>query len=266
MKSALIGHTGFVGGNLLRQRAFDDLYNSKNIESIAGRSYDLIICAGAPAEKWKANQNPEADRQVIDRLIAALRQVEVKRFILISTVDVYPQPVDVDEASAVDWSQASAYGRHRRLLEEFAVGRFSALLARLPGLFGKGLKKNIIYDFLHGNQVDKIHADAHFQFYGLDSLWADLQTATGAGLSVLNVATEPVSVAQVAQDAFGRTFENRPAGLAAARYDFHSQHAALFGGRGPYLQSKETVLEKMKKFVESERRGGSAPAQPVTLG
>ena len=33
---ALIGHTGFVGSNLARQGAFDALYNSSNIESIAG--------------------------------------------------------------------------------------------------------------------------------------------------------------------------------------------------------------------------------------
>ena len=36
--SALIGYTGFVGSNLLRQRAFDATFNSKNIEQISGRS------------------------------------------------------------------------------------------------------------------------------------------------------------------------------------------------------------------------------------
>ena len=49
MKTALIGSTGFVGGNLQRQAAFDDGYHSRNIESLAGKSYDLIVCAGAPA-------------------------------------------------------------------------------------------------------------------------------------------------------------------------------------------------------------------------
>ena len=32
MNDALIGYTGFVGGNLQNQRRFDFLYNSKNIE------------------------------------------------------------------------------------------------------------------------------------------------------------------------------------------------------------------------------------------
>ena len=52
MQSALLGHTGFVGGTLLRQHRFDDLYNSSNIEQLAGKSYDLVACAAAPGVKW----------------------------------------------------------------------------------------------------------------------------------------------------------------------------------------------------------------------
>lgn len=253
MKSALIGHTGFVGGNLLRQRPFDDLYNSKNIETIAGRAYDLIICAGAPAEKWKANQNPEADRATIDKLTSALAGVKARQFMLISTVDVYPTPIDVDEDSLPDWTKGSAYGRHRRLLEEFVVARFPTLIARLPGLFGTGLKKNIIYDFLHGNQVDNVHADARFQFYGLHYLWEDLQKAQYARLAIWNAATAPVSVADVARDGFGMDFQNRPAGTPPARYDMGTRYAALWGKSGRYLQDKKSVLEEIRQFVKEEK-------------
>jgi nucleoside-diphosphate-sugar epimerase len=253
MNSALIGHSGFVGGNLLRQRSFDDLYNSKNIESIAGRAYDLVVCAGMPAEKWKANQNPEADRAAVERLMNALRQVKAQQMILISTVDVYPVPIDVDEDSRPDWTLASAYGRHRRALEEFLLQRFAALVARLPGLFGAGLKKNIIYDLLRGNQLDKIHADARFQFYGLDHLWADLAKAQAARVAVCNMATEPVSVEEVAREAFGIDFQNRPEGALPARYDVRSQHAALFGGGNGYLKTKAQVMAEMKDFVNKEK-------------
>jgi hypothetical protein len=68
MKSALVGHTGFVGGTLLRQRSFDDLYNSRNVEALAGKTYDLVACAAAPGVKWKANQEPEQDLASIRRL------------------------------------------------------------------------------------------------------------------------------------------------------------------------------------------------------
>ena len=37
MRTALIGHTGFIGSNLARQFAFDECYNSKSIGGIRGR-------------------------------------------------------------------------------------------------------------------------------------------------------------------------------------------------------------------------------------
>jgi hypothetical protein len=37
MATALIGYTGFIGSNLARQFDFDDFYNSKNIDDIAGK-------------------------------------------------------------------------------------------------------------------------------------------------------------------------------------------------------------------------------------
>ncbi len=38
---ALIGHTGFVGSNLLKQAEFDRCYNSKNIEEIVDEQFEF---------------------------------------------------------------------------------------------------------------------------------------------------------------------------------------------------------------------------------
>ena len=51
MKIALIGYTGFVGSNLLSQYDFTDRYNSKNIQDIHGKDYDLCLCAGVRADR-----------------------------------------------------------------------------------------------------------------------------------------------------------------------------------------------------------------------
>ena len=94
-----IGYTGYVGTNLLRQRLFDNLYNSKNIEDMCGESFELIVCAGIPAAKWVANNDPRSDWQNIQRLIDNLAQVTTANFILISTIDVYPLLLGVDETT-----------------------------------------------------------------------------------------------------------------------------------------------------------------------
>src|ERR1035438_6640114 len=102
MASALIGHTGFVGGTLLRQRGFDDLYRSVNIGEIAGKEYDLLICAGAPAAKWKANKEPEEDRRNLLSLMEALGKTRARTAILISTIDVYASPAGGYEDTPID--------------------------------------------------------------------------------------------------------------------------------------------------------------------
>lgn len=248
----MIGHTGFVGSNLAHQHEFDDFYNSKNIEEIAGRSYDFLVCSGAPAEKWKANQDPEADLRGIDRLWSALRQVAVSKLVLISTVDVYSRPIDVDEDVDPGDDPATAYGRHRYELERRAADQFDTLVVRLPGLFGPGIKKNVVYDFLNGNGLDKIDARGVFQFYGLQSLWRDVETALGAGLTLVNFATEPTSVCQVAREAFGIAFTNAPA-VDPPRYDFRTKHDRVFGGMGGYIRNQEQVLSELRAFVASQR-------------
>jgi nucleoside-diphosphate-sugar epimerase len=250
--AALVGYSGFVGGNLLAQRSFDARFNSSNIEEIAGRSFEVIVCAGAPAEKWKANAEPERDLANIERLASALAGANTRRMILISTVDVFGRPVGVDEQSPVATDGLHAYGRHRRLLEERLASRFETTVVRLPGLYGPGLKKNIIFDFLHHNDVHKVDSRGVFQFYDVSRLWRDVETAMAHGLLLVHLPTEPVSVADIARVAFGIEFDNRVV-AEPARYDVRTRHAALFGGTGPYIASTTQTLDGIAAFVARER-------------
>lgn len=252
MPDALIGHTGFVGGNLLAQRPFDEVYHSKTIESIRGKEFDLLVISGMPAAKWLANKDTEADRAVLDRLSGCLADVRAGRVVVISTVDVYPTPVSVDERTAIDPALQQPYGRHRLMLEQFAVRHFPAVtILRLPALFGPGLKKNAIYDLIHNNQVEKIHSEGRFQFYPLIRLHSDLQRALHDGFPLVNLATEPVTMREIARTAFGRDFRNDP-GTPPPSYDTRTIHAERFGGAGGYLLSANEVLGELKRFVAEE--------------
>jgi hypothetical protein len=255
MADALIGHTGFVGGNLARQHVFDACFNSKNIADINGGVFDLLVCSGMPAAKYLANQRPWEDRATLDRLLSCLRRSDAAQVVIISTVDVYPQPVNVDEDATIDPSAQQPYGKHRYLLEQAARTHFPrVLIVRLPGLFGPGLKKNAIYDLLHGNMLDKIDASGVFQFYNLDHLWDDIQKALSLNLDVLNIATEPFSVRDMAKEAFDLEFTNRLGG-PAPRYDFRSKHAGAWGGRDGYLYDRAQVTKELQEFVAREKAG-----------
>jgi nucleoside-diphosphate-sugar epimerase len=253
MKNALIGYTGFVGGNLHRQLAFQDVYNSSTIEDIKGKEYDTIYCAGVSAQKWLANQQPEQDWAAIQKLIDCINQVQVKHFVLISTVDVYPNPIDVNEDTLISTEALHAYGKNRLKLERFVQDRFKHTIVRLPGLFGQGLKKNVIYDFIHNNCLDMIHQGGSFQFYNLDYLAADIEKVIENNIQLINFATAPVSVNDLVDNVFKNGFINtKPA--PAPRYDFKSKWADLWGNQ-EYLYTRGEVLADIDQFVKTYTAG-----------
>ena len=252
MNSALIGHSGFVGSSLLRQRPFEHLYRSVDIGNIDGGEFDTVVCAGAPAQKWIANREPEADRANLESLIGHLSTVRCKRFVLISTVDVFLDSRGVDEDTVVDEGGLHAYGRHRRILERFVEDHFpDRLIVRLPGLVGPGLRKNVIFDFLNDNNLHSIDSRGVFQFYPTVNLWFDIELALRERLRLVHLTAAPISVAEVARQGFGREFTQTLSGSPAA-YDMQSRHAGLFGGVGRYQYGIRETLQAIRAYAQSE--------------
>lgn len=146
----LVGHTGFVGGALLRQNHFAANFNSRNISDIAGQSFGTVVCAAAPGSMLEANRSPDRDRAQIDSLIGHLSSIKAERFVLISSIAVLADFAGGDDEATQAFQHTLAYGRHRRLLEAFVEDRFQqSLIVRLPALFGRGLRKNFIFDLMN---------------------------------------------------------------------------------------------------------------------
>mgnify|MGYP002780738210 FL=1 len=252
---ALIGHSGFVGSTLARQRRFDAVFRSTDIDSIAGRHFDTVICAGISATKWLANREPEADLAAIDRLRHALDAVECRRFVLVSTVDVFARPIGVDENDPPDATEP--YGRHRLDVEHWARERFPTTVVRLPGLVGPGLKKNALYDLAHGHRIEQLDPRAVFQFYPMVNLWADLQVVLDAGLDLVHLTAEPLALDEIARTAFGRELSVVESATMsdAPRYDLRSRHANLFGGRNGYVYSARESIMAIRAYAQSVATG-----------
>lgn len=253
MNNALIGFSGFVGSTLLKQAHFSHLYRSTNIHEIENREFNVVVCAGAHAQKWIANHDPIDDRKKIYTLIDHLRTIKCKTFILISTVDVFKEPIGVDESSPVEEAGLHAYGLHRRFLEKFVEQHFSNyLIVRLPGLVGPGLRKNVIFDFLNNNNLHAIESRGVFQFYPMVNLWFDIEKALEARLSTIHLTAEPISVSDVSLQGFGKPFtqtlENPP-----VRYDMQTLHAQIFGSPAEqYQYGVRETIESIRAYAQSE--------------
>lgn len=251
MKNALVGYTGFVGGNLHQQNKFESLYNSKNFQEMKGESYDELVCAGISAVKWLANKEPEKDWSRIKELQDVLESVEAKRFILISTIDVYPIIQNKDETFDCHSIENHPYGTHRLAFEDFCKEHFKeCFIVRLPGLFGNGLKKNVFYDLLNDNCLEIINIASSFQYYDLGNLWSDIQRVITSKIKLVNLFTEPIASKDIIQNFFpGKKVGQKP--IPEYHYDLHTQHSNLWGKDGFYVYSKDEVLEQMSKFINS---------------
>ena len=149
---ALVGYTGFVGSNIYEgsNGNIDKVYNSKNIEEAFGTNPELLIYAGLRAEKYLANNAPEKDMALIEQAEENITQINPKKLVLISTIDVFKNPVDVDETASMETENLHPYGYNRYQLELWVRERYpDALIIRLPGLFGVNIKKNFIYDYIN---------------------------------------------------------------------------------------------------------------------
>lgn len=252
-RKGLIGYTGFIGGILHRSTDFDAVYNSSTIADIRGQSFEVLICAAPQAKKWWANQNPQLDRAMIEKLQADLELAKAERFVLISSVDVFPRPQDVDETFDCASIENHPYGRHRLQLEQFVTSRFpSSTIIRLPGLFGPDLKKNVIFDMLNQNRLEQINPHSEFQWYDLTRLWSDIQTINSQAIPLMVMATEPIATQEI-QSYFFADLSIGSDPSPAVHYNVRTRYGETLGGTHGYVMDRQQILSRMERFIQIYR-------------
>jgi hypothetical protein len=244
--TCIIGYTGFVGFNLCQQIEFDDYYNSKNINDIKNKSYATIVCCGIDAKKWIANKDPENDLIKVSSLIDVLKTVKCDRFIHISTIDVYGDVSSgLNESHPV--TSCHPYGDNRLYAEmEFKKIFTNIIIVRLPGLFGYGLKKNIVYDLIN-NRCESINLNSKFQWYYLGDLWNDIQRIICLNGKVVNLFTEPISNKEIF-DIFSKYSTYTPSTIETNTIDYN---CTTIYSHTKYWACKEYILRKLDNYIKT---------------
>jgi hypothetical protein len=83
------------------------------------------------------------------------------------------------------------------------------------------------------------------------NLWHDIQTSLAAGLKLVHLTAEPITVAELSRAGFGKPFEQATVAQPAS-YDFRTVHAELFGAAGPYQYSKRETIQAVRAYAQSE--------------
>ena len=90
---------------------------------------------------------------------------------------------------------------------------------------------------------------SQYQFYNLGYLWQHIQVALRHNLHILNPATEPVTIAELAAHIMGKALVNEIRDDYPVQ-DYRCKHAQLFGGTNGYIFDKAFVMDDIKNFVK----------------
>ena len=255
----IIGHRGFIGSFLHFMYPRARVFSSETISEMGKYTFQLVFCAAPGAEKYKALQSPETDWKQTTRLMSDLKTVNTDRFVLLSTIDVFSR--EQAESSLTTESTPPhpdhPYGQHRYQLEVFVRQRWpEAMIIRLPGLFGMGLKKNEIYDEIQvqlGRSVRGPDRNRQTQYYHLHWLAADLKKILFQHVPVVHLFTEPVQSRDWRE--IKEVKEKEEKEQKDTNYNVSSNVYKL--------RTKEVVCREIKKFI---RDCTSAAIQVSDLG
>lgn len=242
---AIVGANGFVGSNLKRIFPESVVLSRSDLHEGCTTTFSTVFIAAPAADKWRINQNPLSDRENVQTLVRGLIRLKTHRFVLFSTIDVYSSHNESNEESKC--LDSISYGGNRYFLESLLGDRTEYLLVRrLGGLFGPGLKKNLIYDALNNRfeQLKKYHPESTYQYMSVEtSIHLSLSDSL-ANVKIVNVVGEPITAKQL----LGGRENYLSFDAARVSYNVKSNH----GSNGPYFMSAESVLESVNEYYEAQ--------------
>lgn len=247
-----MGETGLIGTSLQDQTKFNYCFSSKNIHTIEKYLEDgcEIWLSCLPATKWQVNKNLEEDIYNMQYIIKLLRRTKFSTIVLFSTIDVYEDSPKGSNETYHPTLNKFSYGSNRRFFE-LMVKDFldydNLKIIRLPALFGKHIKKNIVYDLLNNNLVDQIKSTSCYQWYDLKDLYTDVIKRLDSDYIYHNLFPEPIQT-QAIIDLFPEYKDIVDKKTTGVYYNYNT--IATDTG---YLYNSELSLTKLKEFINETR-------------
>jgi len=157
--TAVIGSKGFIGSNLVgalkvKNISVFEIQRKTLLDDVLKYSFGTVFFCAGNSKTFISKSDPlRCLRKNIFDLYSYLTKLDFAKFVYISSVIVYPQTgCPRTEDLPIDISGLSIYGAHKYLAERY-VKEFakSWLIVRPTGFFGKGLKKNLLFDLRNDN-------------------------------------------------------------------------------------------------------------------
>jgi nucleoside-diphosphate-sugar epimerase len=158
----ILGGKGLLGSALTRYCELTGrtvtVIERGNYADLKGRSCQIFVNANGNSRKPLAASDPLGEFDASVRSVrASLADFRFQHYVHLSSCDVYPDctsPASTNEEQFPDPASQSTYGFHKFMAEQCV--RHAAkdwLIFRLGGFIGPGLKKNAIFDIIHGGPL-----------------------------------------------------------------------------------------------------------------
>jgi hypothetical protein len=249
----LVGNTGLIGTTLKDSISFDYEFNSSNINDLVSLKIDDdtdVYLSCLSAEKWKVNKDPQSDLNNVLKIIEILSTKRFRNIILYSTIDVYEGAPEYSDENIAPKIPGLSYGSNRYLFELLVKSNLTyskLLIIRLPALFGKYIKKNILFDLLNNNQIEKIKIKSQYQWYNLNNLVTDSNSLLQNSLFenryfCINLFSEPIETSKIVEF-FNKTklVDNKNEGTF---YNYRTKYAPT-----GYIKSSVDILNDIHDFI-----------------
>lgn len=252
----VIGGAGFVGSAFARAAGARGVEHAvvepDNYARHMGRACRILINANGSSRKLLAEKSPLEDFDLNVRSVrATLADFRCDLYVHISSCDVYPDcstPAATREEEAPAVERQSPYGFHKYLAEQCVRhGAQRWLIFRMGGFVGPGLKKNAIYDILHGGKL-WLDPASELQFLSTDDAARLILDAVERGVTneVFNLCGSGVVRLEEAMEWAGRRVPVEPSS-PRVRYEAGIEKISR-------LVCVPTTRETVRTFVEAERR------------
>jgi nucleoside-diphosphate-sugar epimerase len=250
----LLGSDGFVGQTICKGKNEIKKFNRVNMHELFAEKLNFLIISAVSAEKWRANSDPSADKEKIEILIRFLERIRTNKVVLISTIDVFGPNFEFNEDSSSLKVVPTPYGQNRNFLERRVSEIFKdSSILRLPGLFGPGLKKNLLFDILHNNVITVPSLESTYQYLFAPRIVDLIDEIILSDIKLFHAATEPIKIHELIQIA--RT--SLPPMVKSFQEDknekeLHYKMKTKYRQSG-FLLNSSCVLNEIRDWFKSEK-------------
>jgi len=196
--NVVIGYNGLIGNAVSKKNLLK--INSKNINIIKNKYFNIVYLAAPGGDKYLINLNPLSDNKNKKIIINVLKTIRCNKIIYFSTTAILENEKKVLEKNEFfkpTITKMCYYSKNRYKIEKFIQKKFKNFqIFRLPALISKNLKKNFFFDVINFKSLKYFHQNTTMQWCDVDNILTYLKKFKQKN-KIIHLVSEPIKLINI---------------------------------------------------------------------